>query len=79
MEKINNIKSKIRINKVYTKNGDKGKTSLIGNNLIDKDDLRVEASARYMEVVEAFTKEPMQLEVGPVDESIYAILNPFAY
>ena len=43
------------------------------------DKLRVEASARYMEVVEAFTGEPMQLEVGPVDESIYSILNPFAY
>ena len=45
--------------------------------LIDK--LRVEAAARYMEVVESFTEEPMQLEVGPVDESIYSILNPFAY
>ena len=43
------------------------------------DDLRVEAASRYMEVVEKFTKEPMQLEVGPVDESIYAVLNPFAY
>ena len=43
------------------------------------DDIRVEASARYMEVVEKFTKEPMQLDVGPVDESIYSILNPFAY
>ncbi len=43
------------------------------------DELRVEAAARYMEVVENFTGEPMQLEVGPVDESIYAILNPFAY
>ena len=41
-------------------------------------DIRVEASARYMEVVEKFTKEPMQLEVGPVDASIYSILNPFA-
>ena len=29
-----NIDSKIRINKVYTKNGDKGKTSLIGNSRI---------------------------------------------
>ncbi len=43
------------------------------------DKLRVEAAARYMEVVESFTEEPMQLEVGPVDESIYSILNPFAY
>ena len=43
------------------------------------DDVRVEASARYMEVVEKFTGEPMQLDVGPVDESIYSILNPFAY
>ena len=43
------------------------------------DDIRVEASARYMEVVEKFTGEPMQLDVGPVDESIYSILNPFAY
>ncbi len=43
------------------------------------DELRVEAAARYMEVVENFTGEPMQLEVGPVDESIYSILNPFAY
>ena len=43
------------------------------------DELRVEAAARYMEVVENFTAEPMQLEVGPVDESIYSILNPFAY
>jgi len=41
-------------------------------------DLRVEASARYMEVVEKFTGEPMQLEIGPVNESIYSILNPFA-
>tara|TARA_Y100000588_G_scaffold268269_1_gene283476 strand:- start:1473 stop:2435 length:963 start_codon:yes stop_codon:yes gene_type:complete len=43
------------------------------------DDLRVEAASRYMEVVEKFTGEPMQLEVGPVDESIYSVLNPFAY
>ena len=43
------------------------------------DELRVEAASRYMEVVENFTGEPMQLEVGPVDESIYSILNPFAY
>ena len=43
------------------------------------DELRIEAAARYMEVVENFTGEPMQLEVGPVDESIYSILNPFAY
>ena len=43
------------------------------------DDLRVEASARYMEVVEKFTGEPMQLDVGPVDKSIYSILNPFAF
>ena len=43
------------------------------------DELRIEAAARYMEVVENFTAEPMQLEVGPVDESIYSILNPFAY
>ena len=43
------------------------------------DKLRVEAAARYMEVVESFTEEPMQLEVGPVDKSIYSILNPFAY
>jgi len=32
-----------------------------------------------MELVETFTAEPMQLEIGPVDESIYSILNPFAY
>ena len=37
------IKSNIRINKVYTKNGDSGKTSLIGGSLVDKDDLRIEA------------------------------------
>ena len=43
------------------------------------DEIRVEASARYMEVVEKFTGEPMQLDVGPVDKSIYSILNPFAY
>jgi len=43
MSNKKNIKSNIRINKVYTKNGDKGKTNLIGSNLIDKDDLRVEA------------------------------------
>jgi len=42
-------------------------------------ELRIEAAARYMEVVETFTGEPMQLEIGPVDESIYSILNPFAY
>ena len=43
------------------------------------DELRIEAASRYMEVVENFTGEPMQLEIGPVDESIYSILNPFAY
>tara|TARA_Y100001970_G_C14218911_1_gene851415 strand:+ start:1992 stop:2603 length:612 start_codon:yes stop_codon:yes gene_type:complete len=37
------IKSNIRINKVYTKNGDSGKTNLIGGSLVDKDDLRIEA------------------------------------
>ena len=34
---------------------------------------------KFMEVVEKFTAEPMQLDVGPVDKSIYSILNPFAY
>ena len=29
--------------KVYTKNGDKGMTSLIGGKKIEKDDIRVEA------------------------------------
>ena len=43
------------------------------------DEIRVEATARYMEVVEKFTGEPMQLDVGTVDKSIYSILNPFAY
>lgn len=43
MSNKKNIDSKIRINKVYTKNGDKGKTSLIGNYVVDKDDLRIEA------------------------------------
>ena len=50
-----------------------------GNPPILTDEIRVEAAARYMEVVENFTGEEMQLEVGPVDESIYSILNPFAY
>ena len=30
------------------------------------DELRIEAAARYMEVVETFTAEPMQLDIGPV-------------
>tara|TARA_Y100001980_G_scaffold40847_1_gene18120 strand:+ start:845 stop:1447 length:603 start_codon:yes stop_codon:yes gene_type:complete len=38
-----NKDSNIRINKVYTRNGDKGKTSLIGGVKIDKDDLRIDA------------------------------------
>ena len=29
--------------KIYTKTGDAGKTSLIGNTKVDKDDTRVEA------------------------------------
>jgi len=38
-----NKDSNIRINKVYTRNGDHGKTSLIGGIKVDKDDLRIDA------------------------------------
>ena len=38
-----NKDSNIRINKVYTRNGDNGKTSLIGGVKVDKDDLRIDA------------------------------------
>ena len=38
-----NKDSNIRINKVYTRNGDQGKTSLIGGVKVDKDDLRIDA------------------------------------
>ena len=38
-----NKDSNIRINKVYTRNGDHGKTSLIGGVKVDKDDLRIDA------------------------------------
>jgi len=43
MSDSNNVKSNIRINKVYTKKGDSGKTNLIGGSLVDKDNLRIEA------------------------------------
>ena len=33
---------KLTINRVYTKNGDGGKTRLVGGQLIDKHDLRIE-------------------------------------
>ena len=42
MSERKNIKSNIRINKVYTKNGDSGKTNLIGGALGDKDNLRMD-------------------------------------
>ena len=38
-----NKDSNIRINKVYTRSGDHGKTSLIGGVKVDKDDLRIDA------------------------------------
>ncbi|MAV58350.1 MAG: ATP:cob(I)alamin adenosyltransferase [Candidatus Marinimicrobia bacterium] len=38
-----NKDSNIRINKVYTRNGDHGRTSLIGGIKVDKDDLRIDA------------------------------------
>ena len=38
-----NKKSKININKVYTRSGDTGKTRLTGGQVVDKDDLRIEA------------------------------------
>jgi len=38
-----NKDSNIRINKVYTRSGDYGKTSLIGGIKVDKDDLRIDA------------------------------------
>mgnify|MGYP000751840058 FL=1 len=41
------------------------------------DDIRVEAASRYIEVVETFTGEEMPLEVGPVSDTIYQVLNPF--
>ena len=37
------MESKIRINKVYTKKGDLGKTTLVGGHLVYKDDLRINA------------------------------------
>ena len=43
MSDSKNVKSNIRINKVYTKKGDSGKTNLIGGSLVDKDNLRIEA------------------------------------
>lgn len=36
-------KSRIHINKVYTRSGDAGKTRLTGGQVVDKDDLRIEA------------------------------------
>ena len=55
--------------KVYTKNGDKGMTSLIGGKKIEKDDIRVEAYGtidelnsyiglcyHYLNAVEAYEK-----------------------
>ena len=38
-----NNRSKIRINKVYTKHGDKGQTMLTDGKKVSKDDIRVEA------------------------------------
>lgn len=38
-----NKKSKININKVYTRTGDTGKTRLTGGQIVDKDDFRIEA------------------------------------
>ena len=37
------MKSKININKVYTRKGDNGKTQLTGGQVVDKDDVRIEA------------------------------------
>ena len=42
------------------------------------DDVRVEAASRYIEVVETFTGEEMPLEIGPITDSVYKVLNPFA-
>ena len=42
------------------------------------DDVRVEAASRYIEVVETFTGEEMPLEIGPINDSVYKVLNPFA-
>ncbi|MDP7538390.1 MAG: phosphoribosylaminoimidazolesuccinocarboxamide synthase, partial [Candidatus Poseidoniia archaeon] len=42
------------------------------------DDIRVEAASRYIEVVETFTGEEMPLEIGPINDSVYKVLNPFA-
>ena len=69
----------VRINKVYTKTGDKGKTSLVGGQRIYKDNIRIEA---YGEVDElncviggCYENIRDKIEQYPQLDLIYPILN----
>ena len=42
--------------KIYTRGGDKGKTSIHGGQRVDKDDIRIEASG---------TLDELNAEIGP--------------
>ena len=70
MSERKNIKSNIRINKVYTKNGDSGKTNLIGGALVDKDNLRIEAYGTIDELQTIIGACIVNIEKLDIDKNI---------
>lgn len=64
----------VRINRVYTKAGDAGKTSLIGGAKVDKSDARVDCYGNVDELNAAVGMALAFLEEHPAEEALRAIL-----
>jgi cob(I)alamin adenosyltransferase len=75
----------VTINRVYTKRGDKGQTSLVGGQHVDKDDLRIEAygtvdelnsvigAARVSALEEASSKPDGATDLGALATSLLRV------
>lgn len=65
----------VRINRVYTKAGDKGQTALVGGQRVDKDSLRIEAYGTVDELNAAIGLARTALEESPAGPVLQPILQ----